>query len=491
KLSFELAQSIHRFDGIIVPSFNSAKILYSSFCLSNKIPPKIYTCYKNSFNNDDRFFQYRLDYDFISNQILSILREDNAIIKEHHFGFPNIIESSNNTLPHQEINLLAVQTPSTESLRKLLPYFEMLTGIQVNIDTYSFEQIPAVLENDQVEKKYDLVRIDMESLPYFAEKYFLPLNSIGREHLELCFSASIIERFCLFQDKLYAIPFDPSIQMLFYRDDIFNDVKVKRLFYEKNKKELSLPNNFEQFNQLSDFFKNHLPEEFGVKYGSALIVNDEGTLASEFLMRYYALSDSIFMENVLKLEMQSAKKALKQLKAFYQSAKLLEQGWWKDAVELFNLGEIPMLIVYMNHFLPLSHKGLMLPLGVSTLPNNRALMGGGSLAIMKQTQKIAACETFFNWFLDNTTQEQYVQLGGSSAKRDIVENQNITKYLPWLPLALKGDFSGVRENSNSRQEAINLRQAENIIGGVVNVYLTTDMNEVEVVNLINARLSQL
>ncbi|KYL06157.1 extracellular solute-binding protein [Mannheimia haemolytica] len=252
-----------------------------------------------------------------------------------------------------------------------------------------------------------------------------------------------------------------------------------------------MPNNFEQFNQLSDFFKNHLPEEFGVKYGSALIVNDEGTLASEFLMRYYALSDSIFMENVLKLEMQSAKKALKQLKAFYQSAKLLEQGWWKDAVELFNLGEIPMLIVYMNYFLPLSHKGLMLPLGVSTLPNNRALMGGGSLAIMKQTQKIAACETFFNWFLDNTTQEQYVQLGGSSAKRDIVENQNITKYLPWLPLALKGDFSGVRENSNSRQEAINLRQAENIIGGVVNVYLTTDMNEVEVVNLINARLSQL
>ncbi|KYL06424.1 PurR family transcriptional regulator, partial [Mannheimia haemolytica] len=67
---------------------------------SNKIPPKIYTCYKNSFNNDDRFFQYRLDYDFISNQILSILREDNAIIKEHHFWFPKIIESSNNTLPH-------------------------------------------------------------------------------------------------------------------------------------------------------------------------------------------------------------------------------------------------------------------------------------------------------------------------------------------------------------------------------------------------------
>lgn len=491
KLSFELAQGECQIDAIVVPSYETARVLYSSFYLSNKKPPRIYSFYKNSFDNDDRFFLYRLDYGFISNKISSILLDNTILSREYHFGFSKKNNFSSSHSANDEINLLAVQTPSIDAISKLLPCFYMFTGIKVNIDTYSFDDIPEVLEKNSLEHKYDLVRIDMESLPYFAQRYFLPLSNINVSLLEKFFSKSIVERFCLFQNDLYAIPFDPSIQMLFYREDIFNDLRVKRLFFEKKRKELNLPRNFEQFNILSDFFKNHLPQELGIKYGSALIMNDVGTLATEFLMRYYALTDSIFMNNILSLDMHAAKKALKQLKHFYSSAKLLENGWWKEAVEVFTSGQIPMLIVYMNHFLPLSQKGLMLPVGVSMLPNNRALMGGGSLAIIKQTTKIEACQKFLMWFLDNTTQEQYVQLGGSSAKKDIVENHNITQYLPWLTLALKGDFKGVRENSNSQQEAVNLRQAENIIGSIVNEYLITDITEIEAINDMNLKLSQI
>ncbi|WP_176669828.1 extracellular solute-binding protein [Mannheimia granulomatis] len=491
KLSFELAQRQYVPDGLISPSFDSAKILYSTFYLSNKKPPKIYSFYKNSFEQDNRFIQYRLDYDFISNQVLSVILGQDVSNQENHFGFSTLIKQERNIQSDKtEINLLAVQTPSIEAIRKLVPYFQMLTGINVNIDTFSFDEIPDILKENCSENKYDLVRIDMESLPYFSDKYLLPLENIDVAYLKRFFSESIVEKFCVFQNKLYAIPFDPSIQMLFYRKDIFNDVKVKRLFYEKHKKQLNLPKNFEQFNMLSAFFKENLPKELGIKYGSALIINDIGTLATEFLMRYYALSNSIFIDDILQLDIQPAKKALKQLKIFYSSSKLLENAWWRDSVELFNSGEIPMLIVYMNHFSPLSQKGFF-PLGVSTLPNNRALMGGGSLAIIKQTTKREACEKFLVWFLDNTTQEQYVRLGGSTAKQDIVENQNMTKNLPWLLLALKEDFKGIRENSNSKQEAINLRQAENIIGNVVSQYLITDMEEGDAIDMINARLSSI
>ena len=55
-------------------------------------------------------------------------------------------------------------------------------------------------------------------------------------------------------DMTYAFPFDISIQMLFYRKDIFENEIVKRKYFEKTKSELRIPVNFEKYNEILDFF---------------------------------------------------------------------------------------------------------------------------------------------------------------------------------------------------------------------------------------------
>lgn len=52
---------------------------------------------------------------------------------------------NHNVLPTQ-LNLLAISNPSIEALKKLIPHFRKLTGIEVNIETCAFSDIPTELE---------------------------------------------------------------------------------------------------------------------------------------------------------------------------------------------------------------------------------------------------------------------------------------------------------------------------------------------------------
>lgn len=488
KLAFEIAGDSN-IENILIASFEYAKIVYNAFYFSAKKVPNIYTFYRNNFNNDNRFIQYSLDYDYIGYQIIKKIKNEKLSIKPKNFGFLDFDIYTKTDF--KQINLLATPTPSIEALRKLVPHFKQLSGVDVNIETCSFSEIPAELEKNKQVQKYDLVRIDMESLPYFALDYLRPLDFLNEDMLKKHFSKTIIRNFCQFQNKLYAVPFDPSIQMLFYRKDLFEDTKIKRFFYERYKKNLGVPKDFEQFNLLAKFFQDDLGKAFGIEKGSALIIGDEATLASEFFVRYYALTNSVFRDEKLSLNKEMVKITLTQLKSLYETAILLEQGWWKDSVKLFEQSLIPMLIVYINHFSPLSDNMSTIPIGFAQVPNNRPLLGGGSLAILNQTSKQEICQKFLSWFLQNTIQEQYIQLGGISAKEDLIGNQSIIKYLPWLSLAKQTDFNGIRENTTSSNKAVNLRKIESIIGRAVKSYLLCNIGIEQTIKTINDELSTL
>ncbi|WP_077540546.1 extracellular solute-binding protein [Rodentibacter genomosp. 1] len=488
-LAFELAQSENH-SMLFTTSFETAKLIHNAYYFSNKPFPKIYTFYRNNFNNDTRFRLYGLDYGYISKKILAYIRKENTAIEPFHFSFLDFLPQNRDQNKNNIIKILAVNTPSIDALKKLIPHFTKLTNIQVHIDTCTFADMPNELGKNTRTNQYDMVRIDMESLPYFAQSYLLPLDFLTIETLEAHFSASIIQKFCQFQQKIYAVPFDPSIQMLFYRKDIFEDAKIKRLFYEKYNKELTLPTNFEQFNLLLHFFQSGVVDYPEIKKGSALIIDDEGTLASEFFVRYYANFPSIFKNGNILFNRKAVEESLSQLKTLYENAIRLEKSWWKDESELFQQGEIPLLLVYMNHFSPISNHNSLYPVGFTSVPNQRPLLGGGSLAILKQTPNQTACEWFISWFLQHIIQEQYSQLGGVSARNDLMDNQSITQSLPWLALAKQTKFYGIRENVLGDQ-AIHLRQIETIIGKAVKDYLLKDRSEVATAEFIQQQIDLL
>lgn len=468
---FEIVKFIQNkgLSAIIAFSLAQAESIYNAFYFCHQSPPQIYTV-SHQFNQDARFISYYISYDFIVKNIIHIIEGKNIEVQHQDKGF---LFTQSKVL-NSTLRILAISSPSTEALKKILPHFMRQTGIQVHIDTVPFSEISAVLSHPNRASQYDIVRIDMERLPLLVN-YLQPIDFILQEDLITHYSPHLIARFCLVNKQLYAIPFDPSIQLLFYHKAIFEDIVTQRLFYEQYKTDLTPPTTFEEFNRIARFFDHNLALKSPIRYGTTLIDNPE-ILALEFLVRYYALANQpILAQKTSAFDSQIALRVLENLAELKESAVVLHESWWDKAVERFEKKETAMLMIYANHYSQLSHN-MPSSIGCSPVPGNMPLIGGGSLAMVKGTEKNEEVRLFFDWFLNDEINDLYVELGGVSARKNVLMNQSLIKKSPWISLIEQIDFNGVRENTDATGNAINLAEIEKQIGLILFDFLNNHIH---------------
>lgn len=164
--------------------------------------------------------------------------------------------------------MLILPSPSTDALKKLLPHFYRQTGIKVNLAVYPYDEVFEILSHLHLHPYYDLLRIDMACFPGLQKNIITA--GIGLPELPLLldnFSEQLQQYFSLVNGTAWAIPFDASMQLLFYRRDLFEDATIKRMFYESTGKELTLPENFAQFDEIATFFsQRHQPKINSVQW---------------------------------------------------------------------------------------------------------------------------------------------------------------------------------------------------------------------------------
>ena len=121
----------------------------------------------------------------------------------------------------------------------------------------------------------------LENLPYFLKDYYANIN-----------------------DMTYAFPFDISIQMLFYRKDIFENEIVKRKYFEKTKSELKIPTNFEKYNEILKFFNESDFDLVKELNGASMITGNAGDDSQlNIYFRYYSLKGvTLSMDSEIQLD---------------------------------------------------------------------------------------------------------------------------------------------------------------------------------------------
>ncbi|WP_025121627.1 MULTISPECIES: extracellular solute-binding protein [unclassified Serratia (in: enterobacteria)] len=392
----------------------------------------------------------------------------------------------------ESLNMLILPSPSTDALKKLLPHFYRQTGIKVNLAVYPYDEVFEILSNLHLHPYYDLLRIDMACLPWFAEKALTPLAEIAPELPDLLnnFSAEIGHHFSQIDGKAYALPFDASTQLLFYRRDLFDDPTIKRMFYEKSGKELKIPTSFDEFDDITAFFTAiHQSGNPQRPVGSSTTLGSSGLIATEYLLRYYALGGRlVHQDKPVQLEPALAVEALRQYQQQLTVTTNLNSEWWNSSVAQFEQGQLAMLIMYMNLFNDVAHSPLSPAIGYAPVPGNTPQMGGGSLGMSRFSDKKAQVEQFFRWLYSAEITEHLVLLGGNSAHRSIYQNQRILHLYPWFNLLRDNPSSGIRESRGLQGELFNLRHAEIIIGqGVTNV-VNKIMYPEQAIAYINQRL---
>lgn len=391
------------------------------------------------------------------------------------------------------LTMLTLPSPSTRALKKLLPHFKKTTGIDVRLAVHSFDEIYDILTDIENNQHYDIIRMDMASLPWFAHSTLKPLNELDPSLLSIIDEIQHWDKYSLVGGTPYAIPFDPSIQLLFYRKDLFEDTAIKRMYYEKYRDELEVPQDFASFNLVSRFFTQTLNAESPVQYGHSMTYGMTEIVAADYLMRYYSEGGRlIYDESYPILDEAIAVSALSKYIEAFDFAETLSADWWEDSIASFAEGRTAMVILFMNHFYKMAnYRSLSSNVGFAPVPGKKPLLGGGVLGISKYSEKTDEASRFFQWVYSDEIAEQITLLGGISAKNSIYNNQAILDTYPWLSTAQKSSLSGIRETSLPSGQFFNYRMVEKIIGRGVKNVINQIMTREQAVRYINHSLADM
>ncbi|OAT30143.1 extracellular solute-binding protein [Proteus myxofaciens] len=390
------------------------------------------------------------------------------------------------------LNLLILPSPSTSALKKILPHFYRQTGIKVNLAIHPYDEVYQILDQLHLHPYYDLLRMDIACFPWFAQRVLQPLDKIGHGLADLLknFSLPTQQKFGLVNNIAYAMPFDASAQLLFYRKDLFEDPILKRMYYEKTGDELIVPTTFEEYDRITQFFtENHEEGNLSRPMGASTTLGSAGLIATEYLLRYYEQGGRLINEDgIPKLIMPLAGDVLKEYLHQLPITENIYGKWWSESVKQFEQGHLAMLIAYMNLFNDVAHTNIVPKIGFASVPGGVAQLGGGVLGVSRYSEKAHYAEQFYRWLYSPMVMDHLILLGGNSNHQNFSHNQEVSHRYPWMSLAYQEINKGIRESSAPNGNLFNLRKAEVIIGqGITNV-INHIMTIEETIEYINQRL---
>lgn len=419
---------------------------------------------------------YEFNYSRLGNTAAKTLlgeasSEEETIILSND-GFRNFAGNLSVTHTKKKLKVLLLKGPESTAVVYLSKLFTKQTGIGIDVDIKTYDQIYEVLNSGRG-SEYDVIRIDLLYLSWFAQETLTPLCKIDPEidrKLEK-YLDGVSKRYSSVNDTVYAVPFDPSVQLLFYRKDLFESSIYKRLFKEKYKKNLELPGSFEEFNRIAEFFTKSINPSSPVEFGATMATGGYSVLTSEFLSRFYEKNDNLFdSDGVVRLNGNKAKQSLAEMVKAKKYTPKYETEWWTDVAGEFASGRVAMAIMYSNYASDLLNGDLDTgdQIGYAFVPGNNPILGGASLGVSKDSKNKREALMFINWICSDEVAPAVTSFGGVSSCRSMYHNYKLVNVYPWMLMAKKSFAIAHGERQDkSISTPFNERLFVNIIGSAV------------------------
>lgn len=429
------------------------------------------------------YVKYELNYSFLGKEVAEHL------IKQIHGGGDSSLPSANHIMDNDGqrkwnlvglkrpgiscLNVLTLESPEASAMKGLSRLYTEETGTEVKIAVFSYEEIYEAFVNSEDFGIFDVFRLDVTWLSWFAEKILLPMEEIDPE-ISKVFSEyipALSDKYSRVNGKVYALPVTPSAQLLFYRKDLFENVAVMRQYQELYKEELKIPKDFEEFNQIASFFTRRINSRSPVQYGTSLTLGNTGVAATEFLTRFFSYKKNLYQrDGRIVLNDETGAKAMNNLVKARQYISPANVNWWTDSAKAFSDGEVAMSIIFSNYASEiLGYKSKIVgKVGCALVPNANPLIGGGSLGIAKRSSHPEDALAFIKWMARDPAASALAALGSVSPCKKTYEIYDIINAFPWLELS-KDCFamSETRRLPPDNQKPFNERKFLSILGTAV------------------------
>lgn len=418
---------------------------------------------------------YELDYKKLAHRIvknlLVSLDQNKELDNELHISNTGFRKNTltKTKLAANQLRMLTYESPSTSALIKLIPFLEKSTNIHLELTVLpSLQDVYKVLQSSS-KSRYDLIRMDVAWSDELAKETFKPLDEINFnwDYLLSNIIPELGENYTSINGRRYAIPYDPSIQLLFYRKDLFLDPTYKRMYFESFKENLDVPSSFEEYNKIAKFFTKKYNQNSPIEYGSTVAIGNVSVSPSEFMPRLFECDGSILDKNgKITINTPQALTALKNYQQTYDFSDSTVYDSWENVLEGFAEGSSAMTIVFINHashILNLKMSKIAGKLGFATVPGQKPLLGGGIIGITKEcTCPETACE-FLSWLYSDLVAPVFTMLGGLSPCKSSYTNRDINEKYPWLSTARRGFPQAQRRGNSTYYKNYSELQFENIL----------------------------
>ena len=472
---FQQMNNIHNFDLIICLEYEIKSELLKIFnWFESEEIPAILTFDSKQFFRDANDY-YELDYKKLGFEV-----GEKIITKQLKRFKSRIISPDGMIKPLQigtvaeakEIKILTLKSPTSSAIKMVANKFSMETTIKVIVDELDAKDLyQKLLNEDEVVHEYDLIRVDVSSLPQVVTDLFIELDKEPAiKRILKNIEEEVLEEYIKVNDKIYALPFDVSVQMLFYRMDLFQDKWIQRRFYEKHKEKLTVPKTFAEFDKISKFFSDSNNSEGKVKYGHSLANNTPVVAACDFMPRY---REQLKITHDEKLAYDVA---LKQYVNSCSSTDCKEDKWWGTLADEFATGETAMAIIFSSYASQITNRindCYGFEMGVADVPGQQPLIGGGSLGIAKGCQNITDVLSFLEWLYADEISQLIVCLGGIILNKKVTSNRNLQELFPWLTQIETSIKLGNRLNFEGYKYA---KEYEEILGEALIKQIKKDNN---------------
>ena len=416
---------------------------------------------------------YEMDYQQMAHQIVGAVvdqlengRHPLKEIKLQSAGFQKEVRP----FPHeQQLNFLTVASPASVALKRLLPHFKKETGIDIRMTVLSLDDLYDVCSTREACSQYDLIRTDMAWMGEMAAKIYQPLGEIRYpwEEIKKKLMPVFLQDYISVLGEEYCLPYDPSTQILFYRKDLLEHPICQRMFYEQYKRRLTVPQTFDEYNQVARFFTRRFNPHSPVSFGSTVAVGNAVVSPSEYMPRLFGCGGHILnSDEHIDLDTPEALMALKNYMEAYEYSDKTIHSWWKSALEGFASGSAAMTVVFMNHASDIINSKMSSiagKIGFSTVPGGKPLIGGGVIGITKTCRSTEAACRFYEWLYSDQVASALTMLGGLSPCRSVYQHWDILEQYPWLSAAAKSFPIGQRRISSKQYTNFSEKRLEKLL----------------------------
>ena len=346
----------------------------------------------------------------------------------------------------KSITILWAKMKVTDALQELTHDFTRETGIKVNVvqEPWTTFQTVFFKEMDKKGTAYDLVGGDSQWLGLGSIKgHYIELTKwIKKQRIDESMAKIAMKWFSEYPQesgRYWSVPLNGDALSFVYRKDLFENPQEKNKFMEKYGYALDIPETWEQFKDIAEFFTRPDKDLYGVAIWTSEDY-DGTTMGVDTVIWAWggALGDQKTHKVKGYLDAQASIDALKFYKELYQFHPPQFPDAYFEYLNLFMEGKVAMAMTFFAVNPTLADPARNPYAGVTGYfssprgPKARVTaLAGQGLSMISYSRKKDLVLKFLEWFCKETVQAKWVQLGGLSCNRNIMKSEIFLKAAPY------------------------------------------------------------